>query len=44
MAALRAGAEAVGAPVDSCILVAGSQSGVAGAQQAGMACVVLRSR
>jgi len=44
VAALRAGAEYAGIPVCNCVLVAGSQSGVAGATQVGMPCVVLRSR
>ena len=44
MAALRAGAEYAGLPVCKCVLVAGSQSGVAGANRVGMPCVVLRSR
>ncbi|KAK7246109.1 hypothetical protein RIF29_40968 [Crotalaria pallida] len=43
VAALRAGAEYAGIPFRNCVLVAGSQSGVAGAQQVGMPCVVLRS-
>ncbi|KAE9599166.1 putative HAD-like domain-containing protein [Lupinus albus] len=43
VAALRAGAEYAGLPVCNCVLVAGSQSGVAGAQRVGMPCVVLRS-
>ncbi|RDY08981.1 CBBY-like protein, partial [Mucuna pruriens] len=43
VAALRAGAEYAGLPVCNCVLVAGSQSGVAGATQVGMPCVVLRS-
>jgi beta-phosphoglucomutase-like phosphatase (HAD superfamily) len=30
--------------VNNCVLIAGSQSGVAGAEQIGMPCVVLRSR
>ncbi|KAF2302856.1 hypothetical protein GH714_009496 [Hevea brasiliensis] len=44
VAALRAGAEYVGVSVNNCVLVAGSQSGVAAAGQIGMPCVVLRSR
>ena len=44
VAALRAGAEYVGVPFQSCVLIAGSQSGVSGAEQIGMPCVVLRSR
>lgn len=44
MAALHAGAEYAGLPLCNCVLVAGSQSGVAGAERAGMPCVVLRSR
>ncbi|CAJ1962892.1 unnamed protein product [Sphenostylis stenocarpa] len=43
VAALRAGAEYAGLPVCDCVLVAGSQSGVSGATQVGMPCVVLRS-
>ncbi|WVY93460.1 hypothetical protein V8G54_032548 [Vigna mungo] len=43
VAALRAGAEYAGLPVCNCVLVAGSQSGVSGATQVGMPCVVLRS-
>ncbi|XP_031404972.1 CBBY-like protein [Punica granatum] len=43
VAALRAGAEFSEVPLYRCVLVAGSQSGVSGAQQIGMACVVLRS-
>ncbi|MCI35193.1 haloacid dehalogenase-like hydrolase, partial [Trifolium medium] len=31
-------------PICNCVLIAGSQSGVAGAERAGMPCVVLRSR
>ncbi|OIS98484.1 hypothetical protein A4A49_41368 [Nicotiana attenuata] len=44
VAALRAGAEYANVPVDNCVLVAGSQSGVAGAERIGMPCVVVRSR
>lgn len=43
IAALRAGAETAGLPVYNCVLVAGSQSGVVGAERVGMPCVVLRS-
>ncbi|KAL2341508.1 hypothetical protein Fmac_009448 [Flemingia macrophylla] len=43
VAALRAGAEYAGLPVCNCVLVAGSQSGVAGATQVAMPCVILRS-
>ncbi|KAK6284203.1 hypothetical protein POUND7_003155 [Theobroma cacao] len=43
VAALRAGAEIAGIPVYKCILIAGSKSGVAGAEQIGMPRVVLRS-
>ncbi|XP_029124883.1 uncharacterized protein LOC109819311 isoform X2 [Cajanus cajan] len=43
VAALRAGAEYAGLPVCNCVLVAGSQYGVAGATQVAMPCVVLRS-
>ncbi|CAN6553548.1 unnamed protein product [Malus baccata var. baccata] len=41
--ALQAGAEVAGLPVCNCVLIAGSQSGVAGAKRVGMPCVVLRS-
>ncbi|CAI8590432.1 unnamed protein product [Vicia faba] len=41
--ALHAGAECAGLPICNCVLVAGSQSGAAGAERAGMPCVVLRS-
>ncbi|KAG9439480.1 hypothetical protein H6P81_019645 [Aristolochia fimbriata] len=40
---LRAGAEYAGVPVQNCVLVAGSQSGVLAAEQIGMRSVVLRS-
>ncbi|XP_050368580.1 CBBY-like protein isoform X2 [Argentina anserina] len=43
IAALRAGAESAGLAVCNCVLIAGSQSGVAGAERVGMPCVVLRS-
>ncbi|PON62047.1 HAD-like domain containing protein [Trema orientale] len=43
IAALRAGAESAGVPVYNCVLIAGSQSGVAAAERVGMPCVVLRS-
>ncbi|XP_052202491.1 CBBY-like protein isoform X2 [Diospyros lotus] len=43
LAALRAGAECAEVPVSNCVLVAGSQSGVSGAEQIGMPCIVLRS-
>ncbi|KAF8408634.1 hypothetical protein HHK36_004697 [Tetracentron sinense] len=43
VAALRAGAEYAGAVVHNCVLIAGSQSGVVGAERIGMPCVVLRS-
>lgn len=43
VAALRAGAEYAEKPVRNCILIAGSQSGVDGAQLIGMPCVVMRS-
>ncbi|KAL2252069.1 UNVERIFIED_CONTAM: hypothetical protein Sindi_0001600 [Sesamum indicum] len=43
VAALRAGAEYAGVPIYKCVLVAGSQSGVAAAERIGMPCVVLRS-
>ncbi|XP_047948591.1 uncharacterized protein LOC125194432 [Salvia hispanica] len=43
VAALRAGAEKVDVPIYNCILVTGSQSGVAAAERIGMPCVVLRS-
>ncbi|XP_062096611.1 CBBY-like protein [Humulus lupulus] len=41
--ALRAGAESAGVPVYNCVLVAGSQSGVAAAERVAMPCIVLRS-
>ncbi|KAA8537105.1 hypothetical protein F0562_029583 [Nyssa sinensis] len=44
VAALRAGAEYAEVPVYHCVLIAGSQSGIAGAKRIGMPCVVLRSR
>lgn len=43
MAALRAGAEHAGVPVCNCVLIAGSQVGVGGAERIGMPYVVLRS-
>ncbi|KAL7210799.1 hypothetical protein ACSBR2_013803 [Camellia fascicularis] len=43
VAALRAGAEYAGVPVYNCVLVAGSQSGVSGAERIRMPCIVLRS-
>ncbi|KAJ1414421.1 Phosphoglycolate phosphatase-like, domain 2 [Sesbania bispinosa] len=43
VAALHAGAEYAGLPVCNCVLVAGSQSGVAGAERVGMPCIVIRS-
>ncbi|XP_008225726.1 PREDICTED: uncharacterized protein LOC103325343 [Prunus mume] len=43
IATLRAGAENAGLPVCDCVLIAGSQSGVTGAERVGMPCVVLRS-
>ncbi|KAJ8627597.1 hypothetical protein MRB53_020904 [Persea americana] len=43
VATLRAGAEYGGLPVHQCVLIAGSQSGVLGADNIGMPCVVLRS-
>ncbi|XP_042060021.1 CBBY-like protein isoform X2 [Salvia splendens] len=43
VAALRVGAEKVDVPIYNCILVTGSQSGVAAAERIGMPCVVLRS-
>ncbi|KAF7120141.1 hypothetical protein RHSIM_Rhsim13G0127700 [Rhododendron simsii] len=44
VAAQRAGAEFAGVPVYNCVLVSGSQSGIAGAEHIGMPCIVLRSR
>lgn len=44
MAALRAGAEYAEVPLHRCVLIAGSQSGVDGAERIGMPCIVLRSR
>ncbi|KAE8707962.1 haloacid dehalogenase-like hydrolase domain-containing protein [Hibiscus syriacus] len=41
--ALRAGAEIAEVPVCNCVLIAGSKSGLAAAEQIGMPCVVLRS-
>ncbi|GFP84194.1 haloacid dehalogenase-like hydrolase domain-containing protein at3g48420 [Phtheirospermum japonicum] len=43
VAALRAGAEYAQVPIQNCVLVAGSQSGVAAAERISMPCVVLRS-
>lgn len=43
VATLRAGAEYAGLSEQSCVLIAGSQSGVLGAERIGMPCVVLRS-
>ncbi|KAM7251195.1 hypothetical protein ACFE04_023078 [Oxalis oulophora] len=43
IAALRGGAEYAGVPVQSCVLIAGSKSGVAAAERIGMPCVVMRS-
>ncbi|KAL6991988.1 hypothetical protein U1Q18_010099 [Sarracenia purpurea var. burkii] len=43
VAALRAGAEYAGVPIYNCVLISGSQSGVAGAEQISMPCIVLRS-
>ncbi|OVA12387.1 hypothetical protein BVC80_1795g30 [Macleaya cordata] len=43
VATLRAGAEYAGVPVQNCVLIAGSQSGVVGAECIGMPCFVLRS-
>ncbi|KAL2473910.1 Haloacid dehalogenase-like hydrolase (HAD) superfamily protein [Forsythia ovata] len=43
IATLRAGSEYADVPIHSCVLVAGSQSGVAAAERIGMPCVVLRS-
>ncbi|ONK74476.1 uncharacterized protein A4U43_C03F6670 [Asparagus officinalis] len=43
VATLRAGAEYAGLSVQNCVLIAGSQSGVLGAERVGMPCVVLRS-
>ncbi|XP_073129662.1 CBBY-like protein isoform X2 [Henckelia pumila] len=42
--ALRAGAEYAEVPVEKCLLIAGSLSGVSAAERIGMPCVVLRSR
>lgn len=42
--ALRAGAEIANIPVSNCILIAGTQSGIDGAERIGMPRVVLRSR
>ncbi|XP_047308371.1 CBBY-like protein [Impatiens glandulifera] len=43
VAGLRAGAEYGEVPVSNCVLIAGSQLGVYGAERIGMPCVVLRS-
>ncbi|KAI0527166.1 hypothetical protein KFK09_002765 [Dendrobium nobile] len=43
VATLRAGAEYAGLPVQSCVLIAGSQSGVVGAEKIGIPSVVIRS-
>ncbi|KAH0469018.1 hypothetical protein IEQ34_002250 [Dendrobium chrysotoxum] len=43
VATLRAGAEYAGLPVQSCVLIAGSQSGVVGAERIGIPSVVIRS-
>lgn len=42
--ALRAGAELADKPVSNCILIAGTQSGIDGAERIGMPRIVLRSR
>lgn len=44
IAALRAGSECAGVPVSNCVLITGSQSGVAGAERVGMPYVVLHRR
>lgn len=44
VASLLAGAEIAEVPVYNCILVAGSKSGLAAAEQIGMPRVALRSR
>lgn len=43
IASLRAGAEYAGMPVQSCILLAGSQTGVLAAERIGLPCIVMRS-
>ncbi|CAN1846232.1 CBBY-like protein [Linum perenne] len=43
VAALRAGAETAGLPVQNCVLISGNQSGVSAANRIGMPCVVVRS-
>ncbi|XP_072957309.1 CBBY-like protein isoform X2 [Typha angustifolia] len=43
VATLRAGAEYAGLPVQNCVLIAGNQFGVLGAEHIGMPCVVLRN-
>ncbi|CAA7394190.1 unnamed protein product [Spirodela intermedia] len=43
VATLRAGAEYASLPVYDCVLVAGSQSAVLGAERIGMPCVVIRN-
>lgn len=40
---LRAGAEYAGLPVQDCVLIAGSQTGVVGAEKIGVPSVVIRS-
>lgn len=43
IASLRAGMEYAGVPVQSCILLAGSHTGVLAAERIGMPCIVVRS-
>ncbi|XP_020588317.1 uncharacterized protein LOC110030092 isoform X2 [Phalaenopsis equestris] len=43
VATLRAGAEYIGLPVQDCVLIAGSQSGLVGAERIGLSSVVIRS-
>lgn len=43
IASLRAGMEYAGMPVQSCILLAGSHTGVLAAERIGMPCIVVRS-
>jgi beta-phosphoglucomutase-like phosphatase (HAD superfamily) len=44
VATLRAGAESTGLPVQNCMLISGSQTGVLAAERVAMPCVVIRNR
>lgn len=44
MTALRVGAETAEAPIENCVLVAGSKPVIAAAEITGMPCIVLRNR